>query len=143
MRTVLLDTGPIVGLLRAEDPLHQICEDAIRQSAASGQVVTAWEVVSEAYTLVRVRFAPLSADSALGVLAWAQTLPILPTEPSDRNRAQTILTRHRDLRLSYVDALLLAVAERCRIDEVLTLDRELAAIRTAPFVPVTVLDAGE
>jgi predicted nucleic acid-binding protein len=139
MRTVLLDTGPVVALLRAEDPRHEVGTEAIKRSAASGQLVTTWEVVSEAFTLLRVRFAPANAEGALQVLAWAQTLTILGVEPPDRSRTQAILTRHRDLRLSYVDALVLAVAERRRVDEVLTLDQELAAVRLSSSILVTVL----
>ena len=50
-----------------------------------------------------------------------------------------MLRRHGSLRLSYVDALVLAVAERRRIEHVLTLDAELSAVRLRPSPVVTTL----
>lgn len=139
MRATMLDTGPIVGLLRADDPDHQASVDALRRSAETGhRLTTIWEVVGEAYTLIRYRFAA-NATPALTVLRWAGTADVLTSEATDHSRASSILARHSDLRLSYVDALLLAVAERHRIDEILTLDQELGAVRLARPVAVTVL----
>jgi hypothetical protein len=43
------------------------------------------------------------------------------------------------LRLSYVDALVLAVSERRHADELVTLDKELAAVRLSSPVHVTIL----
>ena len=134
----MLDTGPIVGLLRADDPDHQASIDGLRRSAEAGRrLTTTWEVVGEAYTLIRYRFATY-ARAALTVLDWAATVDVLGSEGSDHGRARSILAGHDDLRLSYVDALMLAVAERHRIDEILTLDQELAAVRLARPVTVTV-----
>jgi predicted nucleic acid-binding protein len=49
------------------------------------------------------------------------------------------LARHLDLKLSYVDALVLAVAERSRADEIITLDAELTEVRLSRPTQVTVL----
>ena len=139
MKLAVLDTGPVVAWLRADDADHVASMTAIKRSAGEGRVLaTTWEVIGEAYTLIRYRFAR-DATPALEVLRWAETINVLSTEGEDRARAHGILSRHRDLRLSYVDALLLAVSERRRADEIVTLDHELTAVRLAPPVHVTVV----
>ncbi len=130
MRVALLDTGPVVAYLRQGEPAHAASVDAVEQTARRGHVVaTIWEVVAEAYTLIRRR----SADHrhAVEVLNWAGAVDRLPVEDVDRPGTKELLVRHRSLRLSYVDGLLLAVAERRRVDQLVTLDHELAAVRLA------------
>jgi predicted nucleic acid-binding protein len=135
----VLDTGPIVAWLRADDADHAASVSAIKRSAEQGRwLATTWEAIGEAYTLIRYRFAR-NATPALEVLRWAETIDVLATEPADRARAEGILGRHRDLRLSYVDALVLAVSERRQVGEIVTLDRELTAVRLGPPIQVTVL----
>jgi predicted nucleic acid-binding protein len=135
----VLDTGPIVAWLREDDPDHAASLTAIKRSAGQGRLLaTTWEVIGEAYTLIRYRFAR-DAAPALEVLRWAETVDVVTTEPADRARAHAILGRHLNLKLSYVDALVLAVSERRKADELVTLDSEFAAVRLSPPVQVTAL----
>jgi predicted nucleic acid-binding protein len=139
VRLTILDTGPIVGWLRADDPDHKASVEALRRSAEAGRrLATTWEVVGEAYTLMRHRLSK-TATPALQVLRWAATAHVLGAEQADQVRAHALLARHLDLKLSYVDALVLAVAERSRADEIITLDAELTAVRLSRPTQVTVL----
>lgn len=105
---------------------HKSSVAALRTSTKEGRrLATTWEVVSEAYTLVRMRIAqPKSARRALTVLRWAREsgILILASTVQDHDRAGELLEAHSSLRLSYVDALLLAVAERSMAEEVITVD---------------------
>src|SRR5260370_18952155 len=119
----MLNTGPIGGLLWDDDEHHAASVAAIGASGRKGRkLLTTWEVVGEAYTLFRMRIAPArSAEAALVVLHWAKEsgIELLPTEESDHQRAAAILERYSQLRLSYVDALLLGLAERHRMGELI------------------------
>lgn len=144
MRATLLDTGPIVGLLSEADQHHNSSVAAIRASASKGrQLCTAWEMVGEAYTLFRMRLAPPdSAKPALVVLRWAREsgIELLATVEGDHQRAAALLERYGQLRLSYVDALLLALAERQRVEEMITIDaRHFAAVRLSHRLTVTIV----
>lgn len=135
----MLDTGPIVGWLRSDDPDHDACVEATMSSAGAGRLLTTtWEVIGEAYTLIRYRFAT-NATAAMKVLHWARSVTVLVTEQADHERAAALLSRHDSLRLSYVDALLLAMVERHRLEELITLDGELSAVRLSHPAVVTVL----
>ena len=142
MQATVLDTGPVVGLLSEADEHHARSVAAIDASARKGRkLCTIWEVISETYTLFRLRIAPArSADAALVVLRWAREsgIDLLQTDESDHQRAAAILERYGQLRLSYVDALLLAIAERHRMEELITVDmRHFGAVTIAHRMTVT------
>ena len=60
------------------------------------------------------------------------------SDESDHQRAAAILERYGQLRLSYVDALLLTIAERHRIEELITADmRHFGAVKLAHRMTVT------
>jgi predicted nucleic acid-binding protein len=68
----------------------------------------------------------------LKVLEWATDsgVDVVLTSSKDHLRAAAILRGHGNLRLSYVDALLLAVAEALDVEEVMTTDgRHMAAVK--------------
>jgi len=142
VQAVILDTGPIVGLLSDEDEHHAASVAAIAASGRKGRkLCSIWEVVGEAYTLFRTRIAPgRSAEASLVVLRWAKEsgIELLPTEESDHQRAAAILERYSQLRLSYVDGLLLAIADRHRMEELITVDlRHFGAVKLAHRMTVT------
>ncbi len=141
MRAVVLDTGTIVGLLHDQDLHHGSAVDGIKKSAERGRaLVTIWEVVGEAFTLIRTRISgPRPSDQAMTVLRWAEESRVLIEQPgnADQRRAIEILRSHGDLRLSYVDALLLAICERLGAEELLTVDAHLGAVRLASKLIVT------
>lgn len=144
MRSALLDTGPVVGLLSARDEHHAATVAAIRASARQGRALcTTWEVIGEAYTLIRVRVAPSgSAGPALEVLRWAREsgVDILPATEDDHDQAAAILEQYGEHRLSYVDALLLALAGRHRVEELITVDaRHFHTVRLAHPLTLTVV----
>ena len=144
MRSALLDTGPIVGLLSANDTHHEAAIAALTASSGLGRSLsTTWEVVGEAYTLLRMRAAPnLSAKPALVVLQWAREsgVNVLTTTIDDHDRAGNMLKKYSDHRLSYVDALVLAIAERCRVEEILTADAShFRAVRLAHQAVITIV----
>jgi predicted nucleic acid-binding protein len=142
VRAVILDTGPVVGLLSENDEHHVASVAAIKASGRRGRkLCTIWEVIGEAYTLFRMRYAPArSAEPALVVLRWAREsgIELLHIDESDHQRAAGILERYSQLRLSYVDALLLAAAERNRVEELITVDmRHFSTVRLGHRMSVT------
>ena len=139
---MILDTGPVVGLLSEDDEHHAPSVAAIKASGRRGRkLCTIWEVIGEAYTLFRTRYSPhRSAEPALAVLRWAREsgIELLATGEGDHQRVAAILERYSQLRLSYVDALLLTIAERNRVEELVTVDlRHFGAVRLQQRLTVT------
>jgi len=141
---VLLDTGPIIGLLSKADDHHASTVAALRASVQKGRrLVTAWEAVGEAYTVIRLRASPAgSAAAAVRVLEWATEsgVDLALTSQKDHLRAAAILRGHSALRLSYVDALLLALAEALEVEEIMTTDgRHFATVKLRGRPTVTLV----
>jgi uncharacterized protein len=99
--------------------------------------------VGEAYSLIRLRASPArSAAPALKVLEWATEsgVDMVLTSGHDHLRATAILRGHGDLRLSYVDAVVLAVAEALEVEEVMTTDgRHFTAVKLRNRPAVTLI----
>jgi uncharacterized protein len=143
VRAVLLDTGPVVALLHEGDAHQAATIAAIKASVVHGRALaTIWEVVGEAYTLIRTRLSVHRQSApALTVLRWAREsgVLVLPADDEDQVRTATILGTHGDVPLSYVDAMVLALAERHRVEEVITVDGRLQAVRLIHNPVVTVV----
>lgn len=137
----MLDTGPVIGLLSEEDEHHTASIAAIQASGRRGRKLgTIWEVVGEAYTLFRMRLSPARSAGPALVLRWAREsgVELFQSEEGDHQRAAMLLDRYQQLRLSYVDALLLAIAERHRVEELITVDmRHLGGVRLEERLTVT------
>jgi len=142
VRAALLDAGPIIGLIYHPDPHSRSCVEAVRASAAAGRrICTTWEAVGEAYTVIRTRVAASQPARALDVLRWAweSGVTVFGTSDEDHERAAQLLTQNSDLRLSYFDGLLMAVAEARTVSEVITVDGDhLRAVQLAHELAVTV-----
>lgn len=144
MRAALLDAGPVIGLLYAPDPHRPASVEAVRAAGSAGRrICTTWEAIGEAYTVIRVRLAESRrSEAALDVLRWAweSGVTILGTEEEDHERAAQILRQGIDHRLSYFDGLLMAVAERREVSELITVDgAHFRAVRLAHTPTVTVV----
>lgn len=116
---IIVDTGPLVSLADARDQYHS----AIKKYFSKHR--DAWIVP-----------APVIAETCIVLLDWLGTdaeLAFLrslaakemfienPTN-SDLTRAIEILEQYRDSAFGMIDATTMAIAERLRIEEVLTLD---------------------
>lgn len=98
-------------------------------------------MIGEAYALCRVRGVPApSAVLAQAVLRWAweSAVTVLGAGEVDHSRTAEILTKHADRRLSYVDALLLAIAERYAVEDVTVDGSHFRVVRLnhAPMITV-------
>jgi uncharacterized protein len=116
--TVIADTGFIVALLNQIDARHQDVAPIYQQYQ------TIWfpqTVLAEvAYLLGRDAGTPT-------VVAFLKGLPksrfrVIALTESDLNRIAEILTKYGDSRIDFVDASVMAVAERLSITTILTLD---------------------
>jgi uncharacterized protein len=113
---VLLDTGPLVAWLDANDTDHQACSTFFREHP--GPFLTTWPVLTEASHLVPTQVAPR-------LLQWihlggAEVVELPPHAVA--NLAEKML-RYADLPMDLADASLLWLAEQRGIRAVASLDR--------------------
>jgi predicted nucleic acid-binding protein len=123
----LLDTGPVVAYLDADDPAH----DAVATcwNAFSGRLVTSSAVITEAMHFVAVDPA---GPRRLAALATAGAMEIYDVSGSaELHAAAALMEKYADTPMDFADATLVLLAELLGIGDVLTLDRRgFSAYRT-------------
>lgn len=117
---VVADTGGIYALLDDDDLAHH----AIRAWWESGaeDVVLPVTILPEITYLVHERRG-VDAEIRFAEAVAAGEFAIEPVERDDIGRAAVLMADYRDLRLGFVDATVIAVAERLDARSVLTTDR--------------------
>jgi uncharacterized protein len=129
----ILDTSAVLALLAPEDEHHAAARKYVREER-SLRLETTVAAVAEVYTVLRrrrgYRFAMDWADGF-------RSSDVVTIEPSTRdqdNRAWDILHRLAGVPLSYVDASLIALATRLRVDTIFTFDVDFrdAGLKVVP-----------
>ena len=118
--TVVADTGALYALMDASDAWHA----RVRAWWASGahDVIVPMSVLPEICYLLQARIGPLAEIAFLRAVA-AGEFALEPVTPADLPRVVELVKRYADLPLGYVDATLVAVAERIGARTLLTTDR--------------------
>ena len=128
---VLLDTGPLVALLRPHDQHHQVCIEQSKELAHT--MLTCWPVLTEAAWLLG-NSRPLMQMLSQGKLICLD-LDVQASEWMDRCAGQSA-----NLRPQIADIALVYLAERERIQHIFTLDRrDFNVYRTAAGAPFQLL----
>lgn len=115
---ILLDAGPLVALLHADDRHHQVCKETLR--TLTEPLGSIWPVVTEAMYLLGFSW---QAQDALWEFIERGGVTLLSLDFEDLARIRELMSKYRDLPMDLADAALVRVAERERIRRVFTLDR--------------------
>lgn len=136
---LIADTGALFALFDADDRHHGAVREVVDSEPSAPVVPSA--VVPEIDYLLREHLGTEAELAFLdNVLSGALHLDLPPYD--DLGRAREIIARYRDLELGYVDAAVMATAERLGIRRLLTLDeRDFRAVTPSSGEPFTLLPA--
>jgi len=115
---ILVDAGPLVALIHADDREHEHCEEVL--SSLQEPMGTVWPALTEAMYLLGFSW---RAQDALWELVETEAVRILSLDHSDLPRMRQLMRQYRDLPMDLAAAALVRVAERERLRRVFTLDR--------------------
>ena len=115
---ILIDTGPMVALLRQPDQHHERCVAALR--GLREPLGTVWPAVTEAMFLLGDR---PDAQDALWQSLENEAIVLLALDRQDVPRIRELMWKYRDRSMDFADAALVRVAERDGIDTVFSVDR--------------------
>ncbi|MEP7000450.1 MAG: PIN domain-containing protein [bacterium] len=118
--TVVADTGALYALIDASDAWHARVL-AWWRSQSSGVVVPV-SVLPEVCYLLQTRIGPAAELAFVQAVAEGE-FTTEPIEQEDVARAAALMHKYIDLPLGFVDASVVAVAERLETREILTTDR--------------------
>lgn len=116
--TVLADTSGILALLDRDDQHHAAAVEIVRTETilVPATVLPEVDYLSSKYLGEQVARAFLQ-DLVAGYFTY------LPVDPSDLKQALKVMARYKGVPLGLVDASLVALAERYRLQRIFTLDR--------------------
>jgi len=130
--TVLADTGALYALVNRSDAWHLRMRTWWK--ANREPILVPVTVIPEATYLIATRLGS-SHEAAFVRGLGAGEVEIEPLLPEDVTRAADLLTIYADLPLGFVDASIVAMAERLGIDTVVTTDRRHFGVVRPAHVP--------
>jgi len=117
---LVLDTGPVLALLDADDPDHDRCRDLVQRTGEP--LVLVAPTLVEIDHWIRKRHRPVAWSTLVeDIASGAYRLETLGA--ADPCRAAALQARYASLDLGLVDASVIAVCERLGERKVATLDR--------------------
>src|SRR3990172_4703260 len=117
---LLLDTGAVYAGADEEDAWHGRMQ-AFLQSARE-KILLPSTVVTKSCFVLRARLGPRAEQAFLMSVAQGEA-ELVPFEPEDAQRTAELLRQYETARLDFVDASVVAIAERLGITKVATTDR--------------------
>jgi predicted nucleic acid-binding protein len=118
--TVIADTGVLYALVDASDAWHDRVVAWWRLQSTG--VVVPVTVLPEVCYLLQTRIGP-AAEIAFVQAVAEEEFSVEPVEPEDLVRAAALMDKYSDLPLGFVDASVVAMAERLETRDILTTDR--------------------
>jgi uncharacterized protein len=115
---LLLDTGPLYALADADDAWHPRVRDFL--AARSDVLLVPVTVLPEVTYLLTSRLGEAVERRFVASLA-ARELAIEDLKPADVTRCRDLMDRYPDI--GFVDASVIAMAERLRLAAIVTTDR--------------------
>ena len=133
---VIADTGPLFALMDRSDRWHTRVVEW--WGAEPRSVVIPVTVLPEVSYLLHTRIGPAAEAAFIGAVARGE-LTTEPLEAEDISRAFHLMQEYADLPLGFVDATVLAIAERLAVREILTTNRRHFGVVRPRHVPPLVL----
>jgi predicted nucleic acid-binding protein len=125
---VIADTGPLYALVDRRDAWHE--RVTAWWTAQARQVRVPVTVLPEVCSLLQTRIGAQAEQAFVRSVASGELI-IEPVESDDVMRASVLMREYLDVPLGFVDATVIAVAERLGAREILTTDRRhFGAVRT-------------
>lgn len=115
---ILVDAGPLVALVDADDRHHEACAEALKR--IRGPLGTVWPALTEAmYLLLDL---PQGQEAVWEMLARG-AVRLLPLDGADLPRIRELMKKYSNRPMDLADAALVRVAERDSLHSIFTVDR--------------------
>ena len=116
---ILIDAGPLVALVDADDQHHRKCVQALREIREP--LMTVWPALAQALYLLSDL---PSGQEAVWEMLLRGAVGILPLDVEDVPRIRELMRKYRDRAIDLADAALLHAGERVGSRKFFTVDRK-------------------
>ena len=121
---ILIDSGPLVALMDADDQYHAECS-AVFRTMRRQQLGTVWPVLTEAMHFLDDL---AKAQDNIWEMVVRGTVVVLPLGMDDVPRIRELMRQYSNRPMDLADAALIRVAEREGIRQFFTVDRKDFAV---------------
>ena len=122
MPSVLVDASALIALLDRRDAHHAACVETL--DAITDPLVTVLPALTEAAHLLGD--SPRAVDAIFDMVE-DDAIDVAPIEEVDLRRMKALMRKYRDLPMDFTDAALVRVAEREKINRILSFDAHFDA----------------
>ena|SRR5215207_5958844 len=122
----LVDAGPLIALIDAGDPDHELCVTTLR--SVQLPLLTTWPAFTEAMYLVG-RAGGWPGQGALWRLTLNEDLEIAEQPAESAGRTAKLMERYADRPMDLADATLVVLAEERNTKRIFTLDADFSVYR--------------
>ena len=124
MRKILIDSGPLIALFDASDAYHKEIVEFLKSNPCV--LVTTLASITEVLYLL-----DFNKQAQLDFLEWVYRggVEIFPIGNDDIKRIKQLMDTYRDVPMDFADACLVYVAEKLKLDEIVTIDRDFLIYR--------------
>lgn len=129
--TLVCDSSVLVAALSPRDRAHDACAELLEHAAATAIPAP---VLVEVDWIARSRGVDDAMDRLLGSVLDGSVL-LVDLDGEDYRRVRSLQLRYADLPLEFVDAAVVAVAERLEEERIATLDRRHFSVVRPLHVP--------
>jgi predicted nucleic acid-binding protein len=137
-RRAVVDTGPLVAIVRDREEAHARCIATIAKLRAP--LITCWPVLTEVAWLLR---GELGAPRVIDGLVSTGAVEIAELDAQALSWTMEFMERYATIRAQLADAALMFIAEREGIGTVFTLDRrDFTVYRTSDGRALTIVPDG-
>jgi uncharacterized protein len=116
VRSIIVDTGAIIGLLNPGDRFHEKCVDFFSSLRGADRLFTTWPVITEC------SFALLRNREALFDWLFLGGVEVVGFELEDINAMRRWIARYRDREVDFADATLVWLAAKMETSLIATTD---------------------
>lgn len=125
---LLVDTGAFVSAADRDEPAHTRCAALLR---SRHDLAVCASVIPESAWMIETRLGP-AAEAQFLTLITSDRFNIVDLTADDYQRTIALIGTYADLGLGFVDASIIAVAERLDVTTIATLNhRDFAVVRPA------------
>jgi predicted nucleic acid-binding protein len=125
--TVLVDSGVFIAAADRDQPAHGICARVLREHR--DQLIVPSPVVPETAWFIEDRLGSAAEASFVRLII---SMDVIDLVPIDYRRIVELIEIYADLGLGFVDASIVAVAERLNVSRLATLNhRDFSVVRPA------------
>ncbi len=130
---IVVDTGPLVALLDADDRHHEHCRTWL--AANEEPLFVPVPVVTETCYFIERDSGPEVETDFLGSFGRDGPFEMVDLQTNDWARVTSLLRTYADLPLGVVDASVIAVAERLKASQIATLDHRHFTVVRPSHIP--------